>query len=109
MKQLEALRKDNPDHMFLAALNCLILVYAKMGDVVGAMRTFKAISNSFGLTQDINSYNAIIYRHVQNEQVKSDLQLVPTCALFIIVIIVLSRILEERSYNTIQRIGTCWH
>ncbi|XP_074346975.1 pentatricopeptide repeat-containing protein At1g26460, mitochondrial-like [Apium graveolens] len=68
LNHLEALRKDNPDHKFLAALNCLILVYAKMGDDFEATRTFKAISSSFGLTHDINSYNAIIYPYVYRKQ-----------------------------------------
>ncbi|KAK1373436.1 hypothetical protein POM88_029629 [Heracleum sosnowskyi] len=68
LKFLEALRKDNPHHKFLAGLNCLILVYANIKDVVGAMITFRAISNSFGLTHDIHSYNAIIYAYVLRKQ-----------------------------------------
>lgn len=81
--QLESMRKDNPHHKFVAGLNCLILVYANMKDVVRAMRTFKAISNSFGLTHDINSYNAIIYAYIQRKQVKSDLQLLPDVCFFL--------------------------
>ncbi|XP_047321618.1 pentatricopeptide repeat-containing protein At1g26460, mitochondrial [Impatiens glandulifera] len=59
--QLEKLSQADPPYKSVAALNCVILGCANIWDVDRAYQTFTAISDTFGLTPDIHSYNALMY------------------------------------------------
>ncbi|KAL0695388.1 hypothetical protein Bca4012_062568 [Brassica carinata] len=59
--QLETLSKGDSPYKSVAALNCIILGCANTWDLDRAYQTFDAISASFGLTPNIDSYNALIY------------------------------------------------
>lgn len=59
--QLENLSRADPPFKSLAALNCVILGCANIWDIERAYQTFAAIESTFGLTPDIDSYNALIY------------------------------------------------
>lgn len=59
--QLETLSKGDTPYKSVAALNCIILGCANTWDLDRAYQTFDAISASFGLTPNIDSYNALIY------------------------------------------------
>ncbi|XP_074352026.1 pentatricopeptide repeat-containing protein At1g26460, mitochondrial-like [Apium graveolens] len=72
---LEELSKENPQYKSLAALNCLILGYAKVGDETRALQTFEAIGTTFGLTLDIDSYNCLISAYLRGEESQELLQL----------------------------------
>ncbi|XP_042021939.1 pentatricopeptide repeat-containing protein At1g26460, mitochondrial-like [Salvia splendens] len=58
--QLENLSKAEPPYKSIAALNCVILGCANIWDVDRAYQTFSAIDESFGLSPDVHSYNALI-------------------------------------------------
>ena len=58
--QLENLSKADPPYKSIAALNCVILGCANIWDVDRAYQTFSAIEESFGLSPDVHSYNALI-------------------------------------------------
>ncbi|KAL5553645.1 hypothetical protein UlMin_041046 [Ulmus minor] len=58
--QLENMSRADPPYKSVAALNCIILGCANIWDLDRAYQTFEAIG-SFGLTPDINSYNALMY------------------------------------------------
>ncbi|KAF8103865.1 hypothetical protein N665_0183s0041 [Sinapis alba] len=59
--QLETLSKGDTPYKSVAALNCIVLGCANTWDLDRAYQTFDAISASFGLTPNIDSYNALIY------------------------------------------------
>ncbi|ESQ34278.1 hypothetical protein EUTSA_v10007071mg [Eutrema salsugineum] len=59
--QLETLSQGETPYKSVAALNCIILGCANTWDLDRAYQTFDAISASFGLTPNIDSYNALIY------------------------------------------------
>ncbi|KAJ4850954.1 hypothetical protein Tsubulata_011537 [Turnera subulata] len=59
--QLENLSRAERPYKSVAALNCIILGCANIWDLDRAYQTFEALSSSFGLTPDINSYNALMY------------------------------------------------
>ncbi|XP_013585707.1 PREDICTED: pentatricopeptide repeat-containing protein At1g26460, mitochondrial [Brassica oleracea var. oleracea] len=59
--QLETLSKGDTPYKSVAALNCIVLGCANTWDLDRAYQTFDAISTSFGLTPNIDSYNALIY------------------------------------------------
>ncbi|XP_010477851.1 PREDICTED: pentatricopeptide repeat-containing protein At1g26460, mitochondrial [Camelina sativa] len=59
--QLESLSKGETPYKSVAALNCIILGCANTWDLDRAYQTFEAISASFGLTPNIDSYNALLY------------------------------------------------
>ncbi|CAH8390915.1 unnamed protein product [Eruca vesicaria subsp. sativa] len=59
--QLETLSQGDTPYKSVAALNCIILGCANTWDLDRAYQTFAAISDSFGLTPNIDSYNALIY------------------------------------------------
>lgn len=59
--QLETLSKGDTPYKSVAALNCIILGCANTWDLDRAYQTFDAISASFGMTPNIDSYNALIY------------------------------------------------
>lgn len=59
--QLEKLSQGETPYKSVAALNCIILGCANTWDLDRAYQTFEAISASFGLTPNIDSYNALIY------------------------------------------------
>ncbi|VVA92738.1 unnamed protein product [Arabis nemorensis] len=59
--QLETLSQGDTPYKSVAALNCIILGCANTWDLDRAYQTFDAISASFGLTPNIDSYNALIY------------------------------------------------
>lgn len=59
--QLEKLSQAESPYKSTAALNCIILGCANTWDVDRAYQTFTAISDTFGLTPDIHSYNALMY------------------------------------------------
>ncbi|KAL8104570.1 hypothetical protein AgCh_028690 [Apium graveolens] len=77
--KLEDWSKENPPRKSVAALNCIILGCANIWDAERASLTFKAISTTFGLTPDINSYNGLICAYGKLKQVRSYLPL--TCCL----------------------------
>ncbi|XP_043723746.1 pentatricopeptide repeat-containing protein At1g26460, mitochondrial [Telopea speciosissima] len=58
--QLENLSRGDPPYKSVAALNCIILGCANIWDLDRAYQTFEAISNGFGLTPNIHSYNALM-------------------------------------------------
>uniref|UniRef100_A0A1J3H2B8 Pentatricopeptide repeat-containing protein, mitochondrial n=1 Tax=Noccaea caerulescens TaxID=107243 RepID=A0A1J3H2B8_NOCCA len=85
--QLETLSQGDTPYKSVAALNCIILGCANTWDLDRAYQTFEAISASFGLTPNIDSYNALIcafgkvkktfeatrvYEHLVGEGVKPD-------------------------------------
>ncbi|ERM99972.1 pentatricopeptide repeat-containing protein At1g26460, mitochondrial [Amborella trichopoda] len=59
--QLENLSRADPPYKSVAAVNCVILGCANIWDLDRAYQTFEAISNTFGLTPDIHSYNALLF------------------------------------------------
>ncbi|CAH2033888.1 unnamed protein product [Thlaspi arvense] len=59
--QLETLSQGETPYKSVAALNCIILGCGNTWDLDRAYQTFDAISASFGLTPNIDSYNALIY------------------------------------------------
>ncbi|CAL9216260.1 unnamed protein product [Arabidopsis halleri] len=59
--QLESLSRGDTPYKSVAALNCIILGCANTWDLDRAYQTFEAISASFGLTPNIDSYNALLY------------------------------------------------
>jgi len=59
--QLESLSQGDTPYKSVAALNCIILGCANTWDLDRAYQTFEAISASFGLTPNIDSYNALLY------------------------------------------------
>ncbi|CAN8291533.1 unnamed protein product [Cochlearia groenlandica] len=59
--QLEKLSQGDTPYKSVAALNCIILGCANTWDLDRSYQTFEAISASFGLTPNIDSYNALIY------------------------------------------------
>ncbi|KAL1806278.1 hypothetical protein ACET3Z_029346 [Daucus carota] len=73
--QLENLSKANPPYKSLAALNCIILGCANIWDVHRASETFTAISTTFGLTPDVNSYNGLICAYGKLNKRKEALEL----------------------------------
>ncbi|XP_074352958.1 pentatricopeptide repeat-containing protein At1g26460, mitochondrial-like [Apium graveolens] len=74
--QLEESSKEDPQYKSLAALNCLILGYANIGDVDRALQTFEAMGTTFGLTHDINSYNCLVSAYLDADERKEALELV---------------------------------
>lgn len=72
---LESWNMKNPQCKSVAALNCIILGCANIWDAERASLTFKAISTTFGLTPDINSYNSLICAYGKLDEVKSYLLL----------------------------------
>ncbi|KAL1198381.1 Pentatricopeptide repeat-containing protein [Cardamine amara subsp. amara] len=59
--QLENLSQGDSPYKSVAALNCVILGCANTWDLDRAYQTFEAISASFGLSPNIDSYNALLY------------------------------------------------
>ncbi|KAG9439799.1 hypothetical protein H6P81_019964 [Aristolochia fimbriata] len=58
--QLESLSRADSPYKSVAALNCVILGCANIWDLDRAYQTFEAISNTFNLTPNVNSYNALM-------------------------------------------------
>ncbi|KAK1367217.1 Pentatricopeptide repeat-containing protein, mitochondrial [Heracleum sosnowskyi] len=73
--QLEDSNKENPRYKSVAALNCLILGCANIGDTVRAWQTFESIGSTFGLTPDVDSYNCLICACLKGDEREEALQL----------------------------------
>lgn len=70
--QLKDLSVENPQFRFTSALNCIILYYANIKKDGEAQNVFDAITDAFGSTPNIDSYNAMIFAYKNVNKVKKN-------------------------------------